>query len=235
MRLSLRIKYSSLLYCSSGLKEAPTENLGFINFGDELNYCIPSGNFGSMYSALTAKRLGIPFGKLRVATNENRVLADVFETGTYSTKDRSLVKTKSCAMDILTSSNFERLVSDLFGGKRTDELYRNLREQGIFHLTGDELARLKSIGLSAHEITEDIATKCQAEFRRSADYLLCPHSAVGVAAAQRYSGGAKELIAATAHPNKFEIDGEDAQKPAPSKWLQELPDISDGDQVLPGS
>ena len=159
--LSLPI-YSSRGY-SFRLKMNQRIHSGFIKFGEELNYCIPSGNFGSMYSALTAKRLGIPFGKLRVATNENRVLADVFETGTYSTKDRSLVKTKSCAMDILTSSNFERLVSDLFGGKRTDELYRNLRERGIFQLTEDELVRLRSIGVSAHEITEDIATKCQAE------------------------------------------------------------------------
>ena len=75
----------------------------------------------------------------------------------------------------------------------------------------------------------------EAEFRRSADYLLCPHSAVGVAAAQRHGGGAKELIAATAHPNKFEFDGEDAKRPGPSKWLQELPDIVDGDRVLAGS
>ena len=115
---------------------------GFINFGENLDYTIPSGNFGSMYSAwnlkhkfprkfyektefwsvqklnffagwiqkihcplflnslkaIVAKKLGIPFDNLLVATNENRVLADVFDTGIYSTQDRKLVKTLSCAM-----------------------------------------------------------------------------------------------------------------------------------------
>ena len=71
-------------------------------FGKPINYCIPTGNFGSMFSAYAAKKSSIPFNELIFATNENRVLVDVLETGKYSTTGRILKKTKSCAMDILT-------------------------------------------------------------------------------------------------------------------------------------
>ena len=112
---------------------------GFINFGEEIEYCIPSGNFGSMFAAYLARELGVPFGKLHLATNENRVLVDVFNSGSYTTKSRQLIKTKSCAMDILTASNFERIISHLFGAKRTEELYQQFNTDGCYQLDEVEL------------------------------------------------------------------------------------------------
>ena len=75
---------------------------GFAEFGEPVDYCIPTGNFGSMFSAYSARKSKVPFADLILATNENRVLVDVLETGEYSVQNRKLNKTKSCAMDILT-------------------------------------------------------------------------------------------------------------------------------------
>ena len=87
---------------------------GFCEFGEKVDYCIPTGNFGSIFSAYWARQASVPFNELILATNENRVLVDVFETGEYSVNDRVLTKTKSCAMDILTASNFEAGFEILF-------------------------------------------------------------------------------------------------------------------------
>ena len=95
--------------------------------------------------------MGIPFDKLIVATNENKVLAEVFESGVYTRKNLKLVKTKSNAMDILTASNFERLVSNLFGPKRAAELYQTLENEDQFILTEAELKLLRSQNVSVRD------------------------------------------------------------------------------------
>lgn len=104
-----------------------------------------------MFAAYLARDLGVPLSKLHLATNENRVLVDVFATGEYTTKERQLIKTSSCAMDILTASNFERIISHLFGPERTAELYRQFAADGAYQLDHAELARLNSIDLSARD------------------------------------------------------------------------------------
>ena len=189
-----------------------------------------------MYAAICAKKLGLPFGKLLAAVNENRILADVFESGKYSTKNRKLVKTKSPAMDIVTSSNFERLLSDLFGSDRTGELYRALVASGEFTLSNQELALLQSIGVTAHEIMENEATECQSAILEKQNYLLCPHSAIAAAACQQYDVGQKMLFAATVHPHKFDGSGNTAgSSPLPHSWLEQLDNTQLQREMFPGN
>ena len=186
-----------------------------------------------MYSAICAKKLGVPFGNLLVATNENRVLADVFQTGKYTTKDRTLVKTKSCAMNILTSSNFERLLSDLFGSDRTLELYNNFISSQEFQLTKTELGILQSIGVTAMEIKEHESDAYLRHINDEYKYLLCPHSAVAAAACN--NSGGKMMFAATAHPQKFEHSTEITDRPQPHPWLEQLSQKSLHNNIYPGN
>lgn len=143
-RIAAQIAMHTNVYCQA-------VKSGYVEFGEQIEYCIPSGNFGSMFAAYLARDLGVPYSKLHLATNENRVLVDVFATGEYTTKERSLIKTRSCAMDILTASNFERIIAHLFGPERTAELYRQFAADGTYQLSQVELAKLNAIDLSARD------------------------------------------------------------------------------------
>jgi len=196
-RIAAQIAMHTNVYCQA-------VHAGHVEFGEEIEYCIPSGNFGSMFAAYLARDLGVPLSKLHLATNENRVLVDVFATGEYTTKERQLIKTSSCAMDILTASNFERIISHLFGPERTAELYRQFAADGAYQLDHAELARLNSIDLSASCVDGATAAKVAVDIATKFNYQLCPHSAVGIAA--QLSNPNKVIVAGTAHPGKFECD-----------------------------
>ncbi len=176
--------------------------------GEKVDVVVPSGNFGDIFSAYLAKRMGIPFGRLVVASNKNKVLADFFETGVYDC-NRPFYHTSSPSMDILRSSNLERLLFMKAGPKATAQWMEDLKRAGRFCVPAAVLSDLQSefcgIWVDEDEVGETIRSAFQSD-----RYLIDPHTAVGVAAFRKYSGrpGASRriLVASTASPFKFPRD-----------------------------
>jgi len=179
---------------------------GQIALGDEVNFSVPTGNFGDILAGYFAKKLGLPVGKLVCASNANNVLTDFIQTGTYDRR-RPLYKTTSPSMDILVSSNLERLLYLMSGSTE---------------LVGGLMAKLNSDG--SYTIPEEMLTAIKAEFwaafcdDKRADaimhkvyhekgYLCDPHTASGWAAAEDYiaeTGDSRPMVVlSTASPYKF--------------------------------
>ena len=192
---------------------------GEIAEGEEINVTVPTGNFGNILAAYFAKRMGLPIKTLICASNENKVLYDFFATGTYD-RNREFVLTNSPSMDILISSNLERLIYLSTGcdAKATGELMKELSSQGSYHVTEQMRAFMSDFvgGFATEE--ED-----EAEIRRifeDTGYLVDTHTGVAAAVYHQYQektgDETKTVIASTASPFKFShsvmeaIKGKDA-------------------------
>ena len=169
-----------------------------------VSFCVPTGNFGDIYAGYIAKRMGLPIEQLIIATNRNDILARTLETGTYGASD--VEPSLSPSMDIQISSNFERLLFDLYGrdGAKIAELMANFREQKTFALSPTALYDLRTefaAGKASDEETKQTIKEC---FAKTGE-LLDPHTAVGVCVAEkvRKNTSTPLVILATAHPAKF--------------------------------
>lgn len=179
---------------------------GAIKAGDEINVVVPTGNFGNILAAFYAKQMGLPIHKLICASNENKVLFDFFRTGTYD-KNREFVLTSSPSMDILISSNLERLIYTIAGqdGQKNAELMDALKSSGAYEITKEMKAKLDDF-VGGYATEEQTAQAIHDTYKRTG-YVMDTHTAVAscVCAQYREESGdeTKCLIASTASPYKF--------------------------------
>lgn len=176
---------------------------GIISEGELLNYAVPTGNFGDILAGYLAKEMGLPVGKLICASNRNNILTDFIASGSYDMR-RPFYKTLSPSMDILLSSNLERLLF-LLGEDSAliAEQMNMLRENGVYTVPPDILNKLRESFLAYH--CDDSETKqAIAELWQEQQYLCDPHTAVAYRAAKAYNGMAgRTVILSTASPYKF--------------------------------
>lgn len=179
---------------------------GEIKDGEKMNVVVPTGNFGNILAAFYAKNMGLPIGKLICASNENKVLYDFFATGTYD-KNREFILTSSPSMDILISSNLERLIYRIAGDSaaKNRELMKDLQEKGSYTVTEEmreQLADFYGNYASEAETAEVIR-----EIYQDTGYIMDTHTAVAAAVYKKYQketgDKTRTMIASTASPYKF--------------------------------
>ena len=179
---------------------------GVIKDGDPVNFCVPTGNFGNILAAYYAKLMGVPVNKLICASNENKVLYDFFRTGLYD-KNRDFKLTNSPSMDILISSNLERLIYRLTGenAKTNAALMHSLSERGYYEISVEMKGELQSFyGNFADEA--ESAKEIKALYD-SDGYVIDTHTAVASKVYRKYQEETGDrtvtVIASTASPYKF--------------------------------
>jgi len=177
-----------------------------IGEGEEINVVVPTGNFGNILAAYFAKQMGVPIAKLICASNDNKVLYDFFETGVYD-KNREFILTISPSMDILISSNLERLVYMIAGcdAEKNSELMKALKEKGVYELSDDMKANLSDF--AAGYATEAEVKEKIADVYKKTGYVMDTHTAVAASVYDKYQQDTKDakktVIASTASPYKF--------------------------------
>ncbi len=178
-------------------------DMGAIKDGDKVDYVVPTGNFGDIMAGYFARVMGLPVGRLVCASNRNDVLTEFLETGHYNRK-RDFHKTTSPSMDILVSSNLERLLYYCCGAEHTAQYMKELAETGEYTITPEELATIRSIftGLCAND--KEGAEAIREVFERD-HYLMDTHTSIAWACMEKdpSSDGAVCVVLSTASPYKF--------------------------------
>ena len=146
-----------------------------IALGDKIYLVVPSGNFGNALGAYYAKKAGLPIEKILISSNVNNILTDWINNGEYDLTTRKLIQTESPAMDILKSSNIERIMFDKFGAVRTKELMDALASENKFTLTGDETASLQE-DFAASFSDDEVCEKVVGVYAKKG-YIMDPHTA----------------------------------------------------------
>ena len=179
---------------------------GEIKDGEKINVVVPTGNFGNILAAYYAKNMGVPIQKLVCASNENKVLFDFFQTGTYD-KNREFILTSSPSMDILISSNLERLIYLIAGedSAKSAELMKALSEKGSYSITDDMKAKLADF--TGGYATEEQTAQMIKETYEKENYIMDTHTGVAGYVCCEYQKNSKDttktVVASTASPYKF--------------------------------
>ncbi|MBE6573306.1 MAG: threonine synthase [Ruminococcaceae bacterium] len=199
-RLAPQIAYYVSAYCDLVAE-------GKIALGDKMNVCVPTGNFGNIFAAYIAKRMGLPVNKFVCASNKNNILTTFLNEGTYD-RNRDFYTTMSPSMDILISSNLERLLYLLGGSERTAAYMKDLTEKGVYTVDADIKAKLDAEFAGYYADEAECAETIKTTF---ADGYLCDtHTAVAVCAAKKYQEESGDdtymVVASTASPYKFAAD-----------------------------
>ena len=177
-----------------------------IRSGEEINVTVPTGNFGNILAAYYAKQMGVPIAKLICASNENKVLFDFFQTGVYD-RNREFILTSSPSMDILISSNLERLIYTIAGqdAQKNADLMAQLKEKGVYEITPEMREKLADFA-GGFATEEECAETIRKTYERTG-YVMDTHTSVAAAVCAQYrkdSGDEKKcLVASTASPYKF--------------------------------
>ena len=186
---------------------------------EQINVTVPTGNFGNILAGWIAKQMGLPIGRLVVATNENDVLDEFFKTGVYRVRDSEhTFVTSSPSMDISKASNFERYIYDIVGRNagRIRELWTQLALKGGFALTESEMAQVRESGFVSAKSTHADRINTIREVFEKEGLIVDPHTADGIFAARQYvREGVKMLSLETALPAKFAATIQEAIGAAP--------------------
>jgi threonine synthase len=232
---------AQVVYYFRGYLQATTTS------SQKVSFTVPSGNFGNVCAGHIARMMGLPIDKLVVATNENDVLHEFFQTGVYrvrSTAETS--QTSSPSMDISKASNFERFIFDLLGrdGARLQALFAQVESRGGFDLSGqpgsdgDEFAKVTQYGFVSGKSTHQDRLATIASVQKQYGIVIDPHTADGVKVAREHlTPGVPMIVLETALAAKFndtirEAIGSDADRPSGFANLEDLPqrfDVMDPD------
>lgn len=181
-------------------------NKNEIELGEQVNFTIPSGNFGNCLAGYIAKKMGLPIQKFIVASNKNNILTDFFNTGKYDA-NREFYKTNAPAMDILVSSNLERLVYFLCQDASKVKAYMDqLNETGVYEVDEDVFSQVKDHFVAGWQSEEDVFNTIGQCYQETG-YLLDTHTAVGYGVYKQYQAQTndvtKNILLSTASPYKF--------------------------------
>jgi threonine synthase len=199
-------------------------------------FTVPTGNFGDVFAGYVASKMGLPVDRLVVATNVNDILARTLSTGVY--EPREVVPTSSPSMDIQVSSNFERLVFEAYDrdGNAVRGLMDSLTQSRRFALSSRALDEIRG-RISAERADEEETAAAIRTTRKETGYLLDPHTAVGVAVAEKESRdpSVPMVVLATAHPAKFPdaVEAACGIRPELPDWLGDLLERPERVSVLP--
>ena len=179
---------------------------GEIKEGEEINVVVPTGNFGNILAAYYARGMGLPIRKLICASNENKVLFDFFETGVYD-RNREFILTASPSMDILISSNLERLIYEIVGANAEDnaQKMKELKETGSYEIT-EEMKQKLAMFVGGYATEEQVANEIR-KIYETTSYVMDTHTAVAANVFREYrertQDKTKTVLASTASPYKF--------------------------------
>ena len=180
-----------------------------IEMGQPVDFCVPTGNFGDILAGYYAKQMGLPVGKLVCASNRNNVLTEFFETGTYNAR-REFFKTTSPSMDILVSSNLERLLYHITGSDTQVAAWMaDLAEKGSYTVNATTLETIRADFAAGCASDEEVAQEIKAIYQK-VGYLCDPHTAVAFKVAREYQAASQShnpmVVLSTASPYKFPRD-----------------------------
>ena len=181
-------------------------NQGVVKLDDPINVVVPTGNFGNILAGYYAKQMGLPIDKFICASNENKVLTDFFETGVYD-KKRELVLTESPSMDILVSSNLERLLYEACGrdSEVVSDLMKQLNTKGVYEVN-DKIKEFIKVFYGNYATTEEVYAAIKKVYEEE-NYVMDTHTAVAYVVKEKYIKETKDnkpaLVVSTASPFKF--------------------------------
>jgi threonine synthase len=197
-RLAPQIVYYVSAYCD-------LLNAGKCKMGESFNVCVPTGNFGNIFAAYLAKLMGLPINHMVCASNTNNILTDFLATGTYD-RNREFHLTMSPSMDILISSNLERLLYFTAGSEKTAAYMNALKKDGVYNVDADTLQTIRENFSGYYTDEAQTADTVRTTFEKYG-YLADTHTAVAIHAAEAYvreSGDTRPMIIdSTASPYKF--------------------------------
>ena len=200
-RLAPQIVYYVSAYCD-------LLNANEITYGETVNVCVPTGNFGNILAAYIAKNMGLPLNKFVCASNANNVLTDFLETGTYD-RNRKFHLTMSPSMDILISSNLERLLYFVSDAETTAAYMSELNSNGKYTVSDDIKSKIGE-NFYGYYADEKETAKTIKRYFNELGYLADTHTAVALACAEKFidanKDGKKMIVASTASPYKFASD-----------------------------
>ena len=174
----------------------------YFKFSTNVNFSVPTGNFGDIYAGYVAKKMGLPIDKLIVATNENDILCRVINSGEY--RPSKVKPSLSPSMDIQVASNFERLLFDVLDSddQKVNSFMKNLANNGFFKLEEKELKKIRK-NFAAEKINDTDTLRIIKDFFVNYGFILDPHTATAVGASYKIKNKSKTIILGTAHPYKF--------------------------------
>ena len=202
-RLAPQIVYYVSAYCD-------LLNKGALTMGETMDVCVPTGNFGNIFAGYIAKLMGLPVRHFVCASNKNNILTDFLRTGTYD-RNRDFHLTMSPSMDILISSNLERLLCFTAGEERTAAYMESLKKNGAYTVDADVIAAINE-NFSGYFADEAATAATIKSYFESYDYLADTHTAVALASAEQYiatldADNVRPMVVdSTASPYKFAAD-----------------------------